>query len=211
MYQGKYSNTTPAASASRRGRRRRLNPRFVILVCSLLILTSLVGGTLAYLFTSTGNVENVFTPGEVPPTIEETFQEGDLVKKKVSVKNTGDVSAYIRAKVLITWQYAGEGEENGNVLNELPVKDTNYTVYYTQNSGWVYRWEDGYYYYTRPVGAQQSTSDLIDELRVISEAPQEGYTLHVEILSQAIQADGVTADGTKAVVAAWGVDPSDLA
>lgn len=209
MYQGKYGNTNPAASASRRGRRRRLNPRFVVMASILTLLIGMVGGSLAYLITSTDPVKNVFTPGSVTPDITEEFDGS--VKKNVAVKNTGDVSAYIRAKVLITWQYAGEGEENGNVLNELPVKDTNYTVSYTKNSGWVYRSDDGYYYYTSPVGAQQSTNDLIDELRVISEAPQEGYTLHVEILSQAIQADGVTADGTKAVVAAWGVDPSDLA
>ena len=208
MYQGKYSNTTPAASASRRGRRRRLNPRFVVMASILTLLIGMVGGSLAYLITSTDPVKNVFTPGSVTPDITEEFDGG--VKKNVAVKNTGDVSAYIRAKVLITWQYAGEGEENGNVLNELPVKDINYTVSYTQDSGWVYRSDDGYYYYTSPVGAQQSTNDLIDELRVTSEAPQEGYTLHVEILSQAIQADGVTADGTKAVVAAWGVDPSTL-
>ena len=40
--------------------------------------------------------------------------------------------------------------------------------------------------------------------------PAEGYDLQVTILAEAIQADGKTSNGTKAVVDAWGVDPSTL-
>ena len=39
---------------------------------------------------------------------------------------------------------------------------------------------------------------------------KDGYTLHVEIVSQSIQAEGTDAVGVKPVVLAWGVDPSTL-
>ena len=40
--------------------------------------------------------------------------------------------------------------------------------------------------------------------------PNAVFRLNVEIVSQSIQADGVTAGGVKAVVDAWGVDPESL-
>lgn len=195
MYQGKYGNTNPAASASRRGGRRRLNPRFVVMASILTLLIGMVGGSLAYLITSTDPVKNVFTPGSVTPDITEEFDGS--VKNDVAVKNTGNVPVYIRAKVIVTWENA-----DGTVLGEQPVAGEDYDITYTAN-GWI-QGSNGFYYYTTPVGASASTGVLFTGCEPKKPAPQEGYTLHVEILSQSIQA-GQTTDGVNPVVHAWGV------
>ena len=196
MYQGKYGNTNPAASAPRRRRRhRRLNPRFVVMASILTLLIGMVGGSLAYLITSTDPVKNVFTPGSVTPDITEEFE--DNVKKDVAVKNTGNVPVYIRAKVIVTWE-----NPDGTVLGEQPMAGVDYDITYPPD-GWI-QGSDGFYYYTTPVGANASTGVLFTDCEPKKPAPQEGYTLHVEILSQSIQADGVEGSGKYPVTLAWG-------
>ena len=96
MYQGNYTN-------QRRPRRRKLNRSFVLLVSCLALLVS-VTGTLAYLVTNTPDVVNTFTPGKVSCTVEEPgWQNGNTVKQNVTIKNTGNTDAFIRAAVVATW------------------------------------------------------------------------------------------------------------
>lgn len=199
MYQGKYSHTTPAASASRRRGRRRLNPRFVLLVCMALIVTSLVGGTLAYLLTQTDPLVNTFEPGKVPVTIPEEFN-GET-KSNVTVKNTGNVEAYIRAKVVVTWK------DGDAIAPTVPVPGAegsteDYYIEYNVNDGskWVLH-TDGYYYYTVPVSAGGETDVLINKCYQLQ--PSD-YQLCVDILAESIQADGVDGIGMHPVTLAWG-------
>lgn len=166
---------------------KRMNSKAVVLLITIaVLLTVTVGGTVAYLAASTPSVTNVFTPGSVVPEINETL-EGD-VKKNVTIRNTGSVDAYIRAKIVVTWQNAA-----GDVYPVMPMKDTDYTIEINTNA-----WElnGGFYYYiggenSDKVSAQGSTTNLINTCRLREGANvPSGYTLHVEILAQAIQADG---------------------
>lgn len=154
-----------------------------------LIMTVTVSGTLAYLIAQSGEVENVFEPTEVTCEVTEESFDG-TVKSGVRIKNNGDVSAYIRAAIVVTWQDAA-----GNVHGEAPVKDRDYEL--TIGSDW--KLSGNYYYYKNAVAVNDSTGELIDTCTVKAAAPAEGYTLHVEIIAGAIQSIGgavtVDADG----------------
>lgn len=169
--------------------------RLVLLVASLSLLLMLaVGMTLAYLFDKTESITNTFTPTKVSQTIVEKFDE--KVKKEVQVTNNGDIDAYIRVLVVITWQ-----DDEGNVYPTAPVEGTDYTVTWTK-SGWVEK--DGMYYYTSPVNPGETTGTLLDECKPVAGKAPDGYHLSVEILSSAIQAQ--PADAVKE---AWKVTVND--
>ena len=85
----------------------------------------------------------------------------------------------------MTWQDAA-----GNVYGQPPVKDADYAL--DTGDGWDYNETDGFYYYKNTVDPEKLTTNLIDSCEVKTAAPDSNYSLHVEILAQAIQAEGVT-------------------
>lgn len=170
---------------------RRWNRSAALLVCLLLALGCTVGGTLAYIFTHTLPVENVFQPTEVTTTVVEDFKDG--VKKDVKIKNTGTTDAWLRAAVVITWQNA-----DGQVYGQAPVKDTDYSISYNlsaqaDSDKWV-EGDDGFYYWTSPVAPEGLTGVLIKECKLAEGANvPDGYFLTVEILGSGIQSKPATA------------------
>lgn len=173
------------------GRRSPMGRAAATVLALVLILGAAVGGTLAYLVTQTDPVTNTFEPSHVSCKIEEEFD--GTTKSNVIVQNTGDIDAYIRAKVVITWKDA-----NGNVYAAAPERGTDYTI--TYGDGWT-KGSDGIYYCNSKVAANNgSTPVLIKECRQTGTAP-EGYALSVEILAEAIQAEPAAA-----VKEAWGTE-----
>lgn len=161
----------------------------LLLTAVALLLTMAVGGTIAYLFATTGEVKNTFEPAYVNPVIDESFQEN--VKKNVRIQNDGNVSAYIRVAVVGNWCDA-----EGNVLQSE-------TVTISANN-WI-EW-NGYYYYKVPVSAGEYTGYLIDsDGYTPSETPEGADHFEMEILAQAIQAEGKGSDGKHPVEQMWGV------
>ena len=189
MYQGSYQNNP------QRRRRRNRKPTLLMLALAIL-LVAVVGTTIAYLFTNTGSIANTFTSASVTTEITEDFKNN--VKDNVQVQNTGDVEAYIRAAVVVTWQ-----NDVGEVYPTAPVEDTDYTVTYPGN-GWV-KHTDGYYYYTSSVAPDKSTGVLLTSCQPVEGMTPEDYHLVVEILASAIQSKPANA-----VTEAWGVDPTTL-
>lgn len=186
--------------------RKSSKKAIALLVSIVLLVTVAVGATLAYLIDKTGEIENIFTPSKVTVTVVEEF-DGN-VKKNVSIQNTGDTTAFIRAEVIVTWQ-----NEEGDVLGKAPVAGEDYTISYntdtqTNPAGkWVEK--DGYYYWNKPVAAGDKTGILITEAEPVAEAPADDYFLCIEIIASGIQSVGT--NGTdSAVVDAWGFDPSTL-
>lgn len=167
--------------------RRKTNKRALLAAAVIvLLLTAAIGGTLAYLATSTQKVENVFTPADVTSAVvEPSWTDGQKTKSNVTIQNTGDVSAFIRAAIVVTWQDA-----SGNVLSVKPSLGSDYTL--TIGSSWT-KANDGYYYYNAAVAAGAQTANLIDTCTVIAKAPIDGYTLHVEVIGSAIQSEGMGA------------------
>jgi len=154
----------------------------VLLVSLLLILCVALGGTLALLVAQSGEVKNIFTPSKVTIRVDEDIESG--VKKEVKIENTGDIEAYIRATVLVTWQ-----DEKGNVYGAAqPVEGTDYEISWTKD-GWKKSSADGFYYYTLPVAAGGFTGELFTNCEPIDGRTPTGYSLAVEILGTAIQSD----------------------
>lgn len=159
--------------------------RKVILAASLLLAVCLtVGITVAWLRADTASRQNTFTLAKVSCEVEETFD--GTVKEDVSIRNTGTADAYIRAAIVVTWMKDGD-DSNQTVSSVVPQLDKDYTIQFTENSGWI-QLEDGYWYYTKSVPVGGSTAKLIDSCTLLdgAEAP-EGYRLAVEIIASAIQ------------------------
>lgn len=201
MYQGRYSeraNTAPVRKGTAKRRRLRWSKQFAVLACVAVLLTGFVGSSLAWLMDSTTEVKNEFVPGHVTPVVTEDFDGS--VKSDVKIQNTGNVDAYIRAKLVFTWQ-----NKAGEVLGVAPTSN-DYTISWT-NEGWK-KGSDGYYYYTTPVAPGGSTEVLATNIEQVSPNPAEDYTLHVEVLAESIQAEPSGENG--AAHKAWGVDPAKL-
>lgn len=173
---------------------KNMKKSLVLLTAMVVLLCAVVGGTVAYLVTATYPVTNTFTPSSLETEIEENFL--DNVKSDVKITNTGNVKAYIRAAVIVTWQ-----NTDGTVYGTVPKPGVDYS-FTGPVSGWTGPASDGYYYYTSPVEPKSATSVLIQYCTPLKAAPADGYTLHVEIISEAIQAEPTTA-----VQEAWGFVP----
>lgn len=181
-----------------------LNKRNSLLLCLVVVLLIGVGATVALLVTNTITVTNNFNATKVSCKVNEDIDLIDAIKKDVCIENTGTTDAYIRAEVVITWK-----NEAGEAYGQLPARGTDYTITYGTDS-W-FEAADGYFYYTKPVAATDATKELIEECKARNTLTAEDgtvYYLSVEILAEAIQADGGSGEGENfkyAVEQAWGV------
>lgn len=164
----------------------KINKSAALLISLILVICVAVGGVLALLTFTTNSIKNVFDPSQVTTTVDEKF-DGE-VKQEVSIKNTGNTDAWIRAAVVITWK-----DEDGNVYGKAPVAGTDYTIEYDLNNGWKLG-NDGFYYWTKPVKPVTkapndcNTGVLIKSCSPVkpSTAP-DGYSLSVEIIGSGLQ------------------------
>lgn len=178
MYQGKYAKRTKYSK--RRANRRKAT---VLLSSLVLLIVLLVGTTTAFLIASDGPITNIFNSSKVTCQVNETFEND--VKTNVTISNTGDTEAYIRAAIVVTWKDA----ENGNVYGSEPVAGTDYTILLNENDWFL--GNDGFYYYKYPVAPKDQNGSVTKALIVSCTVNQEnvpaGYGLNVEILGSAIQ------------------------
>lgn len=174
------------------------------------------GSTLAY-FTDSKTAHNVITSGGVGITVVETTKNPDgtevefpkdgitgvmpgaAVSKIVSVKNTGESEAWIRVKVDTTMTNAKNEQLPSSIklTDDTSVDLVSFTV---DEENWTY--QDGYYYYTDPVAAGDSTAVLFSEVNFAPEMPNayQNSTTIINVSAQAVQ----TANNGKTVMAAAG-------
>ncbi len=177
MYQGKYNQ-----QQQRRRRRRKLNNRALILLASLVLIVGMAaGGTVAWLITNTGAVQNTMVPASVPITINETVS--GTTKSDVTVTNTGNTDAYIRVAIV-----ANAVDKDGNVIVG------KHPAYNVDTANWTLI--DGYYYYKGIVSAGGKTAELFTGN--VSFADGE-----VNILAESIQVHGGF-NNQKPETYAWG-------
>ena len=161
----------------------------VLVVSVLVLLLAVAGGTLAWL-TAQDSVANTFTPAHVSCAVMENF-DGET-KSNVNVKNTGDIPAYIRVR-LVTYRVNDAGQHIGGTATIPP---------FTPGTNWVKYGE--YYYYTLPVAASGTpNSPLIDETGIKltgSYDDADGGKQVIEVMAEAIQSSPA-----KAVGESWGV------
>lgn len=163
---GKSSHTAKKASA--------------LTIAIILILVMAIGGTVAFLVANTDPITNSFTPANVTCEVNEVFNADNTVKTSATVKNTGNIPAYIRVAVV-----ANTVDAKGNITGAKDVSNE------LASSGWTKL--GGYYYYNEVVAPDASTSNLL----------ADGIDLtgiQVTILASAIQAEP-----DSAVAQAWSV------
>ena len=163
---------------------REFSRKAAMLLASLIVLMCVgMGNVLAYLLDTIGPVENTFTPSAVTTKVEETVNPEQTVKTNVMIANTGDTEAFICAAIVINW-----ADGNGNVYGTTPIAEDDYDMQLNLNDGWVFNTTDGFYYWTKPVAADDETGVLISSVKLADgvTAPQ-GYALSVEILCSGVQ------------------------
>lgn len=182
MYHGKYE-----ARHLQRRHKRRSKKTGMLFLSLLLVATMMVGGTLAWLSTKSAPITNTFLPSKVACEVTESFN--GTVKSNVNVKNTGDIDAYIRVK-LVSYRTNDAGQHIGGTA-ELPP--------FNLGKGWVEH--GGYYYYTLPVApGERPETNLTDSMTLTGSYPDtDGGKQAVDVMAEAIQS--VPKDAVKA---AWG-------
>lgn len=184
MYNGNNSGEHYIPAHHRHRTRRRKQQSLVIaivaILCSIIACVS-----IAFVFTSTKPIKNTFTDAYVACDVVETFD--GTTKSDVTIKNTGEVQSYIRAKVVVTWMSA----DKTKVTALKPVDDTDYVITYADEINAATNWKkgsDGYWYYKLPVDVGKETEGLIDScyLKDGVTAP-DGFYLSVEIVASSIQ------------------------
>lgn len=166
----------------------RMNRTAVLLIAIILLISTAVGSTVAFLATKTEPVENSFEYANVSC---EVMQDRDTDGSIVQVKNTGTISAYIRAAVVANWI-----DRVGNIAASVP---EGYSYELTCSSGSWAQGKDGFFYYLLPVAPGASTEGNL--LTCTVTCPKDpGYTLSVEVLAEAIQSTPASA-----VNEAWNV------
>lgn len=168
-----------------RGPAARVYRTAVLLIAVLLLITTAVGSTAAFLVTKTGPVEESFAYAQVSCQVTDTM----------GVKNTGTAQAYIRASYAVNWL---DGE--GHITAAAPEGYSDGLVENPRDA-WV-EGGDGYFYYPAPVDPGDETPSLLTCSPSYPENPE--YTLSVEVVAEAIQSDPA-----EAAEDAWGVTVRD--
>ena len=172
---------------------KRISKKTMVVILSVaLLLTATVGVTLAFLVDETPSIDHNFVPVYVSCKVREEMNTELNIKTNVAVQNTGDITAYVRAAVVVTWI----SEESGSTYGGAPVKDKDYTADFATD-GWIMG-TDGFYYCTSPIASEGVTPILLRSIYPVSEQAPEGYILSVQIVASAIQADPA-----EAVTSAW--------
>ena len=128
-YQGKFE-----AHTQKRVRAHRQRKPVTLLVSLLLLLGIAIGSTVAFLATRTAEKKNTFNPSKVSSQVTENFD--GTTKRDVAVTNTGDVDAYLRATVNITWR-KDQNTADQTVSAKVPQEGVDYEINYSNGTGWA--------------------------------------------------------------------------
>ena len=166
-----------------------MKQKLLIVFGIIIVLSLIVTGSYAYV-TREGNAENVITTGKVDfeivektdddnPFPEEGVSEvlpGDIVTKKVTVKNTGNQPIYARIKLV-----KGVSIDKLSAEECMKLVDLNTT-------DWTYR--DGFYYYNTELAAGQETKPLFTKVEFVGDKvgnEYRGATFTLDVDAQGVQ------------------------
>lgn len=188
---------------AQRQQRRRDQPKGVIAVkrkgtILLLVLTAAtaaVGVTLAFML-RTAQARNTFAPAAVSCQVHEkldgTERTGGTntggIKTDITVKNTGNVPAFVR--VYLVWNWS-TGTNVAGAPSSAPA--------ITLRPGWL-KGSDGAYYYTQPVQPDEQTGILCDAIVLTETTAANGDTVQRQLT---VLAEAVQANPERAVQEAW--------
>lgn len=143
--------------------------------------------TIAWLTDKDRPLVNTFDSSKVTCEVQEKFD--GKVKSDVNVKNTGDIDAFIRVK-LVTYRTNDAGQHIGGTA-ALPQ--------FTLGANWVEY--NGYYYYTLPVAPGDKPATKLTDSMTLTENYDDADGGHqsIDVMAEAIQSVPEAA-----VKAAWG-------
>lgn len=159
----------------------------IILIAVLTVSLALCGTVLAYMFSQTEYKDNEFTPANVSCSVVEEFD--GVQKTSIKVKNTGNIDAYLRVRLVSYWVNA-----DGDIVAK-PSKLPEITL----TSGWIKSANNTYYYRT-PVAPSNLTDTLLSA-PIILEKDEDGHLQVIEVFAEAIQSKPLSA-----VTNSWGVN-----
>ena len=167
--------------------------RLWLIAALALCAAAAVGVTLSFMFKKAEKT-NTFVPAKVTCDVEESLLSG--VKSDVCVKNTGNVAAYLRIR-LVSYYVDDNGDIAGRVSSQYPTL--------TLRNGWI-AGADHTYYYPTPVEPDAKTGILCEPITLDTVELADGKTVYqvLEVFAEAIQAEPVGA-----VQEAWKVTVSD--
>ena len=157
------------------------------LLCPVLLFAAAgITGVIAYQ-TDGGNVENRLTPGFNDSQVTEEFPQPDpvfpeeeqILTKKVAVTNVEGVPCFVRVALRVS-------TSDIPVIFQFEGKDGYH------EADWELG-EDGYYYYQHVLEEKETTSVLVDGVRIGGEASLEEYLNATEELDILVYAETVQA------------------
>lgn len=166
---------------------------FVLFFSIGLILLAAVGTTVAFVSQRTASLNNSFTPASIDCQVngndDDTFD----------VTNISNVDVYVRAYVAVNWM-----DDSGNVSGIAPKEGTDF-ILTVNTADWYYDVSTGIYYHRQAIAPNRISADLITGI-ALNVTPPDGYSVSVEVVVEAIQAQGIK-DGTTdtAFMDAWGI------
>lgn len=157
-------------------------------ILSLMLVAVIgIGATAAYLVASSGTVKNTFASGAVETEIVEVL-DGE---KQVSIKNTGDLPVYVRARIVV----GGANQSDVIYTKTAPsaaelAEDTHIYVVLSSNSDWEPTETDAnaWYYYLHFLPADQSTSNLMEKVYIGGKATYDAEHFDVTITQECVVA-----------------------
>ena len=149
---------------------------------ALIVFMSLltISVTYAYIMTSTNEAKNTFYRAYVQSEVHEEFDGS--IKQNVTIKNLGNVDAYIRTMIVVNWM-----DDEGNIFYLKPQENIDYEISFNDQD-WTLG-DDGFWYYHQKVSSFASTTNLINRAICIASDIPDGYQLSIEVISSAIQSE----------------------
>lgn len=175
----------PHATARRAPGAQKGSARLVIVaLVAAAVLALGAGVAFAWLTDVPEPVVNVFDPSKVTVTVDEKTGE---TKDEVTVQNSGDTTAWIRAELVVSWV-----DGDGNLVGRAPIEGSDYTLELPEPYQWLLG-DDGMYYHALPVAPGEATSLLVQRAALTKEgtatAEQNGWSLRMTVLAAGLQAD----------------------
>lgn len=162
--------------------KRSVKP-FLIAFCVCILACAAVSGSLAWLISTPEPVVNEFIPGEVTIQVDEKFDDGHTTKQNVSIKNTGNVPAYIRVALIPAWV-----DDKGNIAAKPASLDNCNITWGNNGNGYEDDWfigSDGFYYCKTFINPDKSTPILIKSCTV--KDGEHEYDFELQVIASAVQ------------------------
>lgn len=148
----------------------------------------------------TPTVENEFVPAEVSCEVDETINQNK--KTSITVKNTGNIEAYLRLRLVTYWVVKDQDNQTEIVAESSPTLNVDY-----DKKNWFE--VNGVYYCKLPVVPGENTPDLLAEGKVIqlNSKKNDGNTTYHQVVD--VFAEAIQSLPEEAVETAWGVSVSE--